>query len=92
MSKINKLHKKRCKAQFKHEKILRETNESGKSPKYLRETFGSSVLKEVGYSAMMPQAMRAPEFPEGSVFMSSAFSCTTIDVPPLAKSDLAFFA
>ncbi len=33
---------------------------------------------------MTPQAMRLPELPAGSVFMSSAFSWTTMEVPPLA--------
>ena len=33
---------------------------------------------------MTPQAMRLPALPVGSVFMSSAFSWTMMDVPPLA--------
>ena len=36
---------------------------------------------------MTPQAMRLPEAPLGSVFSSSAFSWTTIEVPPLRKSE-----
>jgi len=34
---------------------------------------------------MTPQAIRLPEFPEGSVFMSSPFSWMTMEVPPLAR-------
>ncbi len=33
---------------------------------------------------MTPQAMRLPALPVGSVFMSSAFSWTMMEVPPLA--------
>ena len=38
---------------------------------------------------MTPQAIRLPALPVGSVFMSSAFSCTTMAVPPLARMLLA---
>jgi hypothetical protein len=37
---------------------------------------------------MTPQAMRLPEAPLGSVFSSSAFSWTTMEVPPLRKREL----
>ena len=39
------------------------------------------------YFVIAPQAMRSPELPEGSVFMSSALAWMTIDVPPLLKSE-----
>ena len=37
---------------------------------------------------MTPQAMRSPEFPDGSVFMSSPFAWMTSAVPPPVKSDV----
>ena len=37
---------------------------------------------------MMPQAIRPPALPAGSVFMSSAFSWIMMDVPPLVKTEL----
>ena len=40
-----------------------------------------------GYCLITAQAIRLPELPLGSVFMSSACSCTTTDVPPLAKME-----
>jgi hypothetical protein len=39
------------------------------------------------YLCTTPQAMRSPELPDGSVFMSSAFAWITSAVPPLLKSE-----
>jgi hypothetical protein len=39
------------------------------------------------YFLTAPQAMRSPELPEGSVFMSSALAWITIAVPPLLKRE-----
>jgi hypothetical protein len=43
------------------------------------------------YSFTTPHAILFPEFPLGSVFSSSACSCTTTLVPPLAKIEFGRF-
>lgn len=51
----------------------------------------SLVQYEKNYGAgsrMTPQAIRLPALPVGSVFMSSAFSWTMMEVPPLATMEL----
>ena len=60
------------------------------SPRRTDCTGGSflSLRYEPG-CVITPQAMRLPELPDGSVFMSSAFSWTMIDVPPFANSESA---
>jgi hypothetical protein len=45
------------------------------------------ALRPNSYFCTTPQAIRSPELPEGSVFMSSAFAWITIAVPPLLKSE-----
>ena len=40
------------------------------------------------YCLITPQAIRFPEAPLGSVFSSSAFSCTTIEVPSFENREL----
>jgi len=57
----------------------------GGCPYVIRDYF-LSVL-ESSYFVTTPQAMRSPEFPEGSVFMSSALAWMTMAVPPLLKSE-----
>ena len=39
------------------------------------------------YGVIVPQAIRSPAFPAGSVFMSSALAWITIAVPPLANRE-----
>src|ERR1700676_1397213 len=39
------------------------------------------------YFGIVPQAMRSPALPAGSVFWSSAFAWITSDVPPLLNSE-----
>ena len=41
------------------------------------------------YFVTTPQAMRSPELPEGSVFISSALAWMTSAVPPLLNSEWA---
>ena len=45
-------------------------------------------LPAVFYCLITPQAIRLPEAPLGSVFISSAFSCTISEVPPLESREL----
>src|SRR6185503_4861595 len=67
-----------------HEK----TQKAQSSKKRLCAFCAFSWLKQ-NYIEIVPQAIRAPEFPDGSVVMSSAFSWMTSDVPPFEKSPLA---
>src|ERR1041384_4388691 len=39
-------------------------------------------------AVIAPHAIRAPEFPDGSVFKSSSFSCTTTDLPMIESFPL----
>ena len=39
------------------------------------------------YFVIVPQAIRSPAAPAGSVFISSAFACTTNAVPPLLNTE-----
>src|ERR1700720_316361 len=56
-----------------------------------RSRFGNAQKARACYFVTTPQAMRSPEFPEGSVFMSSALAWTTSAVPPLLKSEWLSF-
>ncbi len=49
--------------------------------------FPAAFLHLRAYCLITPQAIRLPELPLGSVFMSSAFSCTISEVPPLASRE-----
>ena len=70
--------------QYTLPRCARWTAEGG-CPYVIRGYF-LSVL-ESSYFVTTPQAIRSPEFPEGSVFMSSALAWMTIAVPPLVKSE-----
>lgn len=61
-------------------------NASAVKPAGTRSEPWALIPKPLLYCTLMtPHATRFPAFPAGSVFSSSAFSCTTTDVPPLAK-------
>ena len=49
--------------------------------------FPGCSLCASAYCLITPQAIRLPELPLGSVFMSSAFSCTISEVPPLESRE-----
>jgi hypothetical protein len=52
-----------------------------------RQTGTSARTALPAYLVITPQAMRSPELPAGSVFMSSGFAWMTSEVPPLLKSE-----
>ena len=56
------------------------------SPRYAQD---DKIAREPRKSHLVtaPQAMRSPELPEGSVFMSSALAWMMIAVPPLLKRE-----
>jgi hypothetical protein len=85
--------------------VLQESGDAGCGGGEVEEVAGAEVsrdsslalggqprrlsLRELYYFVTTPQAMRSPELPEGSVFMSSALAWMTMAVPPLLKSEWA---
>ena len=70
-------------------KRVRQRHAQGKNHERHQRLLLSHGPKAYGIPIITPHAIRFPAFPVGSVFMSSPFSCTMIDVPPLAIMSFA---
>src|SRR6202035_2703070 len=62
-------------------KLLYQKVEKREPPDHHRRP-GAERFSLIVYFSMTPQAIRSPEFPEGSDLRSSAFAWMTSDVPP----------
>src|ERR1700712_5084624 len=71
---------------MRHDRTTRRRGFSQHHPAVSGAIKSTSNYMELGV-LMMPQAILAPEFPDGSLTISSAFSWMTIEVPSPVKTE-----
>ena len=78
---------KRCATQMPVRKSVRRAQILAALGGQPRRLSPHDLCQPQAYFVITPQAMRSPELPEGSVFISSASAWMTMAVPPLLNSE-----